>query len=57
MTREERIAALKREARERILILDGAMGTEIQKYGLEEQDYRGTQFADHPKALAGNNDQ
>jgi 5-methyltetrahydrofolate--homocysteine methyltransferase len=43
-------------ASQRILVLDGAMGTEIQKHELQEQDYRGTQFADHPKELKGNND-
>ncbi|RMG62608.1 MAG: methionine synthase, partial [Calditrichaeota bacterium] len=40
----------------RILILDGAMGTMIQGYRLEEEDYRGTLFADHPAPLKGNND-
>jgi len=40
----------------RILILDGAMGTMIQRLGLVEGDYRGTRFADHPKDLKGNND-
>ena len=40
----------------RILILDGAMGTMIQRHGLQEADYRGTRFADHPKELKGNND-
>ena len=40
----------------RILILDGAMGTMIQRYQLQEADYRGKRFADHPKALKGNND-
>ncbi len=40
----------------RILILDGAMGTMIQNYKLEEEDYRGTRFADHPSDLKGNND-
>eukprot|EP01115_Flamella_aegyptia_P013764 TRINITY_DN7517_c0_g1_i1.p1 TRINITY_DN7517_c0_g1~~TRINITY_DN7517_c0_g1_i1.p1 ORF type:complete len:1241 (+),score=371.97 TRINITY_DN7517_c0_g1_i1:51-3773(+) len=40
---------------ERILILDGAMGTEIQNYKLQEEDYRG-HFKDHPKDLQGNND-
>lgn len=43
-------------AAQRILVLDGAMGTEIQKHLLQEQDYRGTQFADHPKELKGNAD-
>jgi 5-methyltetrahydrofolate--homocysteine methyltransferase len=36
MTRKDRIAALQREARERILILDGAMGTMIQRHKLDE---------------------
>ena len=40
----------------RILILDGAMGTMIQRYKLEEADYRGTRFADHHSDLKGNND-
>ena len=56
MTREERIAALKREAKERILILDGAMGTMIQRYKLDEAGYRGTRFKKHPRDLKGNND-
>ena len=43
-------------AQERILILDGAMGTMIQDYGLEEKDYRGERFADWPSSLKGNND-
>lgn len=42
--------------RERILILDGAMGTMIQRLGLGEQDFRGSRFASHPRSLAGNND-
>jgi len=56
MTREERIAALKREAKERILILDGAMGTMIQRYRLDEAGYRGARFKDHKRDLKGNND-
>lgn len=40
----------------RILILDGAMGTMIQRYMLSESDYRGVQFANFSKALKGNND-
>ncbi len=40
----------------RILILDGAMGTMIQKYKLEEADYRGERFATHARSLKGNND-
>jgi 5-methyltetrahydrofolate--homocysteine methyltransferase len=56
MTREERIAALKREAKQRILILDGAMGTMIQRYKLDEAGYRGARFKDHGHDLKGNND-
>lgn len=41
---------------ERILMLDGAMGTEIQKLMLTEDDFRGMRFADHPVTLKGNND-
>ena len=40
----------------RIAVLDGAMGTMIQRYKLGEADYRGAQFKDHPKDLKGNND-
>jgi 5-methyltetrahydrofolate--homocysteine methyltransferase len=40
----------------RILILDGAMGTMIQRYGLTEADYRGERFKDFPVLLKGNND-
>lgn len=40
----------------RILILDGAMGTMIQKHNLTEADFRGSRFADHPIDLQGNND-
>lgn len=46
-----------REAlKERILVLDGAMGTMIQKYNLSEEDFRGARFASHPLRLKGNND-
>ena len=41
---------------ERILILDGAMGTMIQRYTLEEQDFRNNYFEQHPSSLKGNND-
>ena len=41
---------------QRILILDGAMGTMIQRYKLEEEDFRGERFKDHPSPLKGNND-
>lgn len=42
--------------KKRILILDGAMGTMIQQYGLTEEDFRGTDFADLPGQQKGNND-
>lgn len=46
-----------REAlKERVLVLDGAMGTMIQQYKLEENDFRGERFATHPIPLKGNND-
>jgi 5-methyltetrahydrofolate--homocysteine methyltransferase len=41
---------------QRILILDGAMGTEIQNHKLTEEDYRGERFADFHKPIKGNND-
>jgi len=41
---------------QRILVLDGAMGTMIQRLGLSEADFRGERFADHPQDLKGNND-
>lgn len=41
---------------ERILILDGAMGTMLQRYGFEEGDFRGERFRDWPVSLKGNND-
>ncbi|MEY4718000.1 MAG: hypothetical protein RL563_618, partial [Pseudomonadota bacterium] len=47
---------LKQLLLDRILFLDGAMGTMIQSYKLEEKDYRGTRFADWPVDLKGNND-
>jgi 5-methyltetrahydrofolate--homocysteine methyltransferase len=40
----------------KILILDGAMGTMIQKHKLQENDYRGEEFRNHPKLQKGNND-
>ncbi|MEE2823011.1 MAG: methionine synthase [Acidobacteriota bacterium] len=47
---------LERLLKERILIIDGAMGTMIQSYKLEEKDFRGDRFADHACNLQGNND-
>ncbi|MGB4248203.1 MAG: methionine synthase [Pseudohongiellaceae bacterium] len=48
--------SLSRALSERILVLDGAMGTMIQAYKLKEADFRGTRFADSPRDLGGNND-
>lgn len=48
--------AIESALKERILIIDGAMGTMIQDYELEERDYRGEQFADFHLDLKGNND-
>ncbi len=42
--------------KERVLVLDGAMGTMIQQYKLSEEDYRGERFADHASDLKGNNE-
>ncbi len=47
---------IKNELEKRILIIDGAMGTMIQRYKLEEEDYRGERFKDWPSDLKGNND-
>lgn len=41
---------------QRILVLDGGMGTMIQQRNLEEEDFRGQEFKDHPNSLKGNND-
>lgn len=51
-----RLATFQETLRNRILILDGGMGTMIQSYKLEEKDYRGGRFADWPKDIKGNND-
>jgi 5-methyltetrahydrofolate--homocysteine methyltransferase len=56
MTPEKRRAALDAAFDERILILDGAMGTMIQSYRLDEAAYRGARFADWPSDLKGDND-
>lgn len=47
---------IQEDIKKHILILDGAMGTAIQEYGLSESDFRGTLFARHPGNLKGNND-
>jgi 5-methyltetrahydrofolate--homocysteine methyltransferase len=50
------MSRIKDILKERILVLDGAMGTMIQQYKLEEEDFRGEQFKNHPMSLKGNND-
>jgi 5-methyltetrahydrofolate--homocysteine methyltransferase len=55
-TRPARLAALHDALKQRILVLDGAMGTMIQRYSLTEAQYRGERFKDHAKDLRGNND-
>jgi len=47
---------IKKELEKRILVLDGAMGTMIQRYKLSEEDYRGAEFKDVIQLLKGNND-
>ncbi len=55
-SRAERLALLEPLLARRILVLDGAMGTMIQTYGLAETDYRGERFAEWPRDLRGHND-
>ena len=47
---------IRKDGLDRILVLDGGMGTMIQRYGLEEQDYRGSVFADSATDLKGDNE-
>lgn len=51
-----KIEALHQQLAQRIMVLDGGMGTMIQSYKLDEQDFRGSRFADWPCDLKGNND-
>ncbi len=53
---KQRGVKIKNMLKERVLLLDGAMGTMIQRYRLSEDDYRGERFKDHPGDLKGNND-
>src|SRR5688572_26368569 len=53
---DDRSALLERLLAERILVLDGAMGTMVQTYKLDEAGFRGERFKDHPSDLKGNND-
>ena len=54
--RQSRVAWLKSTLKDRIVLLDGGMGTMIQQAGLSESDYRGSEFADWGSELKGNND-
>ena len=51
-----RSTLLRDTLKDRILVMDGAMGTEIQELGLNEADYHGEHFADHKSSLGGNNE-
>ena len=55
-TRPARLEALQRALEQRILVLDGAMGTMVQRYKLSEAEFRGERFRAHPRDLRGNND-
>ena len=48
--------SLQDALKERVLVLDGAMGTMVQRYKLGESDYRTERFKDHPVNVKGNND-
>jgi 5-methyltetrahydrofolate--homocysteine methyltransferase len=54
--RQARVSGFRSLLKQRILVLDCAMGTMIQGHGLSEEVYRGERFADHPRDLKGNND-
>jgi 5-methyltetrahydrofolate--homocysteine methyltransferase len=54
--RQARLQALRQALGERILVIDGAMGTMVQSYGLDEAAYRGERFADWKQSLQGNHD-
>ena len=56
MARPNRTAELRDLLTRRILVLDGAMGTQIQSYGLSEADFRGARFKNHPRDLKGASD-
>ena len=56
MSAPDRTAELERALSERILVLDGAIGTMIQAHDLAEAEYRGQRFRDHPRDLRGNLD-
>ncbi|MCP4443056.1 MAG: methionine synthase [Aureispira sp.] len=55
-TKSTALARLHKIVQQRIMVIDGAMGTMLQEYKLEEKDYRGDRFADYHRDLKGNND-
>src|SRR5262245_29564299 len=55
-TNESRIRPLLEALRQRIVVIDGAMGTMVQSYGLDEAGFRGERFRDWPRSLKGDND-
>ncbi len=50
------MSKITEQIKNRILVLDGAMGTMLQAYKFSEEDFRGTRFEDYPTSLKGNND-
>jgi len=56
LTKSDTFAQLDQLMKERIMFIDGAMGTQIQKWKLEENDFRGERYKDHSDELKGNND-
>ncbi len=54
--REARASEFRAQLKQRIMLLDCAMGTMIQSYELSEEDYRGERFKEHPGDIKGNND-
>ena len=56
MNRDQRMKALTAEMQKRILVLDGSMGAYLQGFDLTSNDFHGQRFAEHPRALKGDND-
>ena len=56
MAQPDRTEELRRLLQQRILVLDGAMGTMIQRYQLSEEEFRGERYRSHPRDLKGAND-
>ena len=54
--KEKNMSTIQQAVQQRILVLDGAMGTMLQRYNFSEEDFRGERFKDFPHSLKGNND-